>query len=58
MNTLLKMAWRNIWRNKRRTFITTAAIAFAVFFDMILIATFREPISHSARATDSGPAHS
>ena len=30
-NDLIKLAWRNIWRNKRRTFITIGAIAFAVF---------------------------
>lgn len=30
MNLLLKLAWRNIWRNKRRSFITIAAVFFAV----------------------------
>jgi ABC-type lipoprotein release transport system permease subunit len=29
MNLLLKLAWRNIWRNKRRSIITLAAVSFA-----------------------------
>lgn len=30
MKDYLKLAWRNIWRNKRRTLITTASIFFGV----------------------------
>jgi len=30
--TLVKIAYRNIWRNKRRTFFCLAAVGFAVFF--------------------------
>jgi ABC-type lipoprotein release transport system permease subunit len=30
MNSYAKLAWRNIWRNKRRTLITTASIFFGV----------------------------
>ena len=29
MSIDFKMAWRNVWRNKRRTFLTIGAIAFA-----------------------------
>ncbi|MGQ8338166.1 ABC transporter permease [Sunxiuqinia sp. A32] len=35
MNTNLKLAWRNIWRNRRRTAITIASIFFGV-----LLSTF------------------
>jgi len=32
MKDIVKIAWRNLWRNRRRTLITAASIFFAIFF--------------------------
>jgi len=36
MNTYFIIAWRNLWRNSRRTLITSASIFFGVFFAVFM----------------------
>lgn len=36
MKRIVQMAWRNIWRNRKRTIITAASIFFALFFAIVM----------------------
>ena len=36
MNELIKIAWRNLWRNRRRTIITASSIFFAIWFAVVM----------------------
>ncbi|MCA9689662.1 MAG: FtsX-like permease family protein [Nannocystaceae bacterium] len=50
---LASLAWRNLWRNRRRTLITLVSIAFGTFLAVIFTgigdATYATMIDHTAR---------
>ncbi len=52
-NSLLRIAWRNLWRNRRRTWLTSGGIAFAVWLLVFSMSmqdgTFEIMIDNGAR---------
>ncbi len=48
MNEYLKLAWRNIWRNRRRTLITIASVYFALWLSLIMRSMQVGSYSHMA----------
>jgi putative ABC transport system permease protein len=46
MMTFLKVAWRNIWRNKRRTILTAASILLAVFLALVMQSVQKGTFGH------------
>ena len=48
MKEYLKLAWRNIWRNKRRTLITIASVFFALWLSLIMRSMQVGSYSHMA----------
>ena len=49
----IKLAWRNVWRSKKRTWITASSIAFSVFFACLMqssqLGSYGNMIDNSAR---------
>jgi len=46
---ILRLVWRNLWRNPRRTWITTSSIAFAVFLSVLMHSFTKGVFDHLIR---------
>lgn len=50
---LFTLAWRNLWRQKRRTLLTASALALALFLSLVMRSlqegTYSNSIENSAR---------
>ncbi len=58
MNLILKLAWRNLWRNKRRSFIVIAAIVSGLWGMVFMIAISEGMIQEMVNTSiESGVGH-
>lgn len=51
MILLFKLAWRNVWRNKRRSLLTILAIFFAAFLTIVVVGMQDGTWEHSVRTS-------
>jgi len=50
MKILLTLAWRNLWRKKRRTFITASSVVFAVILAIGLVSMIDGMLDHTVES--------